>query len=222
MVSSMTCNQVVYTMFDFNTCNHMVRFILLGDGIKDPESHLFDPGCDGICIIYWHIDPLCMSRGYVIFIWNFLHGSIVYSWWLCDILTVWIHGVWLVAMTYVHDVTSIWSEYGNAYLRIWYIWYSTDAWMFAGLRLDVLLVLDTHMQLTKSIDCHWFRSQTLGGILFSTFLVIGMMSWQCHDNRKSNSLLRTFSWGRLHLSVSRKHSLKDSSQAAYILTCGNP
>ena len=106
--------------------------------------------------------------------------------------------------------------------RTWYIWYFTDAWLFVGLWLDVLLVLDTHTQLTKSIDCHWFRSQTLGGILLSTFLVIGMMSWQCHDNRKSNSLLRTFSWGRLHLSVSRKHSLKDSSQATYILTYGNP
>jgi hypothetical protein len=48
--------------------------------------------------------------------------------------------------------------------------------MFAGLLLDVLLVLDTHIQLTKSIECHWFRSQTLGGILLSTNLVIVMMS----------------------------------------------
>jgi hypothetical protein len=47
----MTGNQVVSTMFDFDTCNHMVRFVLLGDGIEDPGSHLFGPGCDGICII---------------------------------------------------------------------------------------------------------------------------------------------------------------------------
>ena len=37
----MTGNQVVSTMFDFNTCNHMVRFVLLGDGIEDLGSNLF-------------------------------------------------------------------------------------------------------------------------------------------------------------------------------------
>jgi hypothetical protein len=41
MISSMTGNQVVSIMFDFNTCNHMVRFILLGDEIEDPEYHIF-------------------------------------------------------------------------------------------------------------------------------------------------------------------------------------
>jgi hypothetical protein len=51
MVSSMNGNQVVSTMFNFNTCNHMVRFVLSGDKIEYPGSHLFDPGCDGICII---------------------------------------------------------------------------------------------------------------------------------------------------------------------------
>jgi hypothetical protein len=51
MVSSMTNNQVVSTMFDFSTCNHMVRFVLSGDGIEDPRSHLFDLVCDRICII---------------------------------------------------------------------------------------------------------------------------------------------------------------------------
>jgi hypothetical protein len=40
MVSSMTGNQVVSTMFDFNTCNHMVRFVFSSDGIEDPGSHL--------------------------------------------------------------------------------------------------------------------------------------------------------------------------------------
>ena len=47
----MTGNQVVYTMFDFNTCNCMARFVLLGDGIEDPGSHLFDPSCDGVYMI---------------------------------------------------------------------------------------------------------------------------------------------------------------------------
>jgi hypothetical protein len=47
----MTGNQVVSTMFDFSTCNHMARFIASGDGIEDPGSHLFDPGCDGVCMI---------------------------------------------------------------------------------------------------------------------------------------------------------------------------
>jgi hypothetical protein len=41
MVSSMTGNQVVSAMFNFNTGNHMVRFILLGDEIEDPGYHLF-------------------------------------------------------------------------------------------------------------------------------------------------------------------------------------
>ena len=49
----MTSNQVVSTMFDFDTCNHMARFLLLDDGIEDPGSHLSGPGHDGafmICI----------------------------------------------------------------------------------------------------------------------------------------------------------------------------
>ena len=104
----------------------------------------------------------------------------------------------------------------------WYIWYSVDAWMFAGLRLDVILVLDTHMKLTKSIDCHWFHSPTLGGILLSTFLVIRMITWLFHGDRRSNSSSRTFSRRRLHLSFSQKSYFENSSQAAYILSCGNP
>jgi hypothetical protein len=71
-------NQVVSTMFDFDTCNHMVRFILLGDGIEDPGSYLFGPGCDGICIIWRHIDPQCILGGCAIFRWR---GSTMYDWW---------------------------------------------------------------------------------------------------------------------------------------------
>jgi hypothetical protein len=41
MVSSMTDNHVVSAMFDFNTCNHMLRLVLLGDEIEDPRYHLF-------------------------------------------------------------------------------------------------------------------------------------------------------------------------------------
>jgi hypothetical protein len=59
-------NQVVSTMFDFDTCNHMVRFILRDDGNEDPGYYHFDLGYDGVFMnFYWHIDPLCMSRGYV-------------------------------------------------------------------------------------------------------------------------------------------------------------
>jgi hypothetical protein len=29
----------------------MARFVLSGDRIEDPRSHLFDPGCDGVCMI---------------------------------------------------------------------------------------------------------------------------------------------------------------------------
>ena len=47
----MTNNQVVSTMFDFNTCNRMVRFVLTDDGIEDPGSHCFDLGCVGMFMI---------------------------------------------------------------------------------------------------------------------------------------------------------------------------
>jgi hypothetical protein len=41
----------------------------------------------------------------------------VYSWWLCNFLTAWIHSVLLVAMTYVYSVICSCSEYGNGFLR---------------------------------------------------------------------------------------------------------
>jgi hypothetical protein len=47
----MTGNQVVSTMFNFNTCNRMVRFVLTDDGIEDPGSYHFGPGCDGVFMI---------------------------------------------------------------------------------------------------------------------------------------------------------------------------
>jgi hypothetical protein len=88
----MTGNQVVSTMFDFDTCNHMVRFVLLGDGIEDPGSCLY----------------IQVVMEYVYFA---THRSTVYgSWlcrldytfvaqihsvfrWLCYIMTTWIHSV---------------------------------------------------------------------------------------------------------------------------------
>jgi hypothetical protein len=47
----MVGNQVVSNMFDFSTCNHMARFVLTNDGIEDPGSYFFDPGCDGVFMI---------------------------------------------------------------------------------------------------------------------------------------------------------------------------
>ena len=44
----MTNNQEVSTMFDFDTCNHMYRFILKDDGNEDHVSHHYDPGCNGV------------------------------------------------------------------------------------------------------------------------------------------------------------------------------
>jgi dihydrodipicolinate synthase/N-acetylneuraminate lyase len=61
----MTGNQVVSTMFDFNTCIHMVRFVLLSGGDEDPGYFLIDPGCVGVYSVYYCIDPHCMSGGYV-------------------------------------------------------------------------------------------------------------------------------------------------------------
>jgi hypothetical protein len=44
----MTGNQVVSTMFDFNICNRMDRFILWDDGNEDPGYFHIDLGCDGV------------------------------------------------------------------------------------------------------------------------------------------------------------------------------
>jgi hypothetical protein len=43
MVLIMTGNQVVSTMFNFNTCNHMVIFVLRDDGNEDPGSYHSGP-----------------------------------------------------------------------------------------------------------------------------------------------------------------------------------
>jgi hypothetical protein len=48
----MTGNQVVSAMFEFNTCNCMVRFVLTDDGIEDLGSHYFGLGCDGVFMIF--------------------------------------------------------------------------------------------------------------------------------------------------------------------------
>jgi hypothetical protein len=47
----MTGNQVVSTMFNFNTCNHMVRFVLGDNGNEDPGSYHFGPSCDKVFMI---------------------------------------------------------------------------------------------------------------------------------------------------------------------------
>jgi hypothetical protein len=60
----MTGNQVVSTMFDFNTCNHMVRFVLRVMGLKT---------LDIIIIIQ-------VAMEYVLFA---THRSTVYVSWLC-------------------------------------------------------------------------------------------------------------------------------------------
>jgi hypothetical protein len=46
----MTSNQVVSMMFDFDSYNHMARFVLRDDGNEDPGSHHNGPGCDGVFI----------------------------------------------------------------------------------------------------------------------------------------------------------------------------
>jgi hypothetical protein len=80
-------------MFEFGTCNHMVRFTILGDGIEDPGFHIFYPGCDGVCMIcidtYIHfvclvamsssfessrIDPQCIPSGYAVYWMSWIHG----------------------------------------------------------------------------------------------------------------------------------------------------
>jgi hypothetical protein len=44
----------------------MARFILTDDDIEDPGPHYFLSKLQwSIYDLSWHIDPLCMSRGYV-------------------------------------------------------------------------------------------------------------------------------------------------------------
>jgi hypothetical protein len=66
----MTCNQVVSTMFDFDTCIHMVRFVLYSGGDEDPGSFLTDSGCIGV------------------FQFVLLHRSTLYVSWLCSNLSL--------------------------------------------------------------------------------------------------------------------------------------
>ena len=174
----MTGNQVVSTMFDFNTCNHMVWFVLWVMWLKTLDiiiiiqvameyvlfaTHRSTVYVSWLCRLDWKIcrtDPQCIPVAVLWLTW--LHGSTMYDWW-----------PWLLFMTSsIYDLCMGMptSEIDICMILCWCL-------MFAGLWVDVLLVLDTHIQLTKSFDCHWFHSQTLGGILLSTFLVIEMMTW---------------------------------------------
>ena len=74
----MTGNQVVSTMFDFDTCNHMVRFVLWVIGLKTLDP-IFTSRLRWSMYILRHIDPLCMVRGYVVLIAHLSHRSTVYS-----------------------------------------------------------------------------------------------------------------------------------------------
>ena len=44
----MTDNQVVSTIFKFDTYNHMAIFVLRDDVNEDPRSYHFGLGCDGV------------------------------------------------------------------------------------------------------------------------------------------------------------------------------
>jgi hypothetical protein len=83
----MTGNQVVSTMFNFDTCIRMVRFVLHSGGDKDPGSFLTDSGCVGVysvCIVaYIHI--VCLMAMFKFE--SLTHRSTVYFWWLCPDLS---------------------------------------------------------------------------------------------------------------------------------------
>jgi hypothetical protein len=82
----MTGNQVVSTMFDFNTCNHMVRFVLRDDRNEHPGPYL---GFNGV------------------FIFVLTHRSTLYVSWICPNLShfrAYIHNVFLVAMLIHNDM----------------------------------------------------------------------------------------------------------------------
>jgi hypothetical protein len=81
-------------MFEFNTYNHMLRFVLTDDGIEGPGYHCFDPSCDGVFMIcidtYIHFVSLMAMSEYEFF---YEYRPTVYSWWLCRILVTLIHSV---------------------------------------------------------------------------------------------------------------------------------
>jgi hypothetical protein len=88
----MTGNQVVSTMFEFDTCNHMVRFVLWVIGLKT-------------------LDPVFTSRlRWSMYIFA-THRSTVYGSWLCRLgytFVAQIHSVfrWLcyIMNTWIHSV----------------------------------------------------------------------------------------------------------------------
>jgi hypothetical protein len=75
----MTSNQVVSAMFDFDTCNHMVRFVLWAMRLKTLDIILMIQVAMEYMYNLRHIDPLCMFRGYVVLIENLSHISTMYS-----------------------------------------------------------------------------------------------------------------------------------------------
>jgi hypothetical protein len=59
-------NQVVSTMVDFDTCNHMARFILRDDGNEYPGSHHIGLGCDEVFMnfssVFWLRPLQCCAQ----------------------------------------------------------------------------------------------------------------------------------------------------------------
>ena len=74
----MTGNQAVSTMFNFDTCKHMVRIVCWVMRLKTLDL-VFISRLQWSMYILRHIDPLCMVRGYVILITHLSHRSTVYS-----------------------------------------------------------------------------------------------------------------------------------------------
>ena len=74
----MTGNQVVSTMFDFDTCNHMVRIVRWVMRLKTLDL-VFTSRLRWSMYNFQHIDPLCMIRGYVVLTKKLSYRSTVYS-----------------------------------------------------------------------------------------------------------------------------------------------
>jgi len=119
----MTSNQVLSTMFDFNTCNLMSRFVLRDDGNEDPGSYHLYPGCDEVFIIcidtYMHFVCLGLCMNLI----SLEHISTVYCWWICRFIMTWIHSIYLVSTT--HWIFTIWVWECLPQIMIYYY---VDAW----------------------------------------------------------------------------------------------
>ena len=216
MVSLMTGNQVVSAMFDYNTCNTWLDSYFWVTRLKTLDIISWTRLRWSMYNL-WHIDPLCMFRGYVVLIWNFSHRSTVYS---GGYAIFWRHG------STVYD---------------WWPWPMSTMSSICDLSMGIPTSELVYMIFCRclvvrrfSIRCApGFRHTHVAYKVFWLSLIPASyfgghsvthdfgQSWWCIDDGVLRLLIRTFSWEKWHSSLPRKLTFEESSQVANILGCEN-